>query len=106
MPEQYREKRGSAFTLSRAHDTGYYVRARCALCSLKRIYAPLDLVQLVGDIALPQLERKIRCDKCGKREFMEVNFWSPAARELEGLIIRRVAGVRTVRKVIWRDETR
>ena len=53
---------------------------------------------------LDALRRQMRCEKCGKREFMNGEFWSPTGREWEGLIVRRLVGTRMIRKVIWRDE--
>jgi len=104
VPEQYRGKRVDAFTLSRADEAGYFVRARCGLCSIKRVYRPIDLVQLVGDVGMLDLERSIRCEKCQRKDYMQIEFWYPTGRERDGLKVRRVAGIRIIRKVIWRDE--
>ena len=46
----------------------------------------------------------MRCERCGKREYMDVEFWSPTGQEWEELIVRRLVGTRMIRKVIWRDE--
>ena len=91
-------------TLSRAYEAGYYVRARCGLCNTKRVYDPSDLQQLAGDVDILELERRIRCDKCRKKEFMRVEFWYPTGQEKEGLRLRRLAGIKMVRRVIWRDD--
>lgn len=104
MPEQYRDKRGSGFTLSRADQAGYFLRAQCSLCRVKRVYRPIDLVKLVGDIGMLEIERRIRCEKCREKRFMDVSFWYPTGAERAGLKIRRLVGIRTVRKAIWRDE--
>lgn len=104
MPEQYREKRGGAFTLSKADEAGYFLRARCGLCTIRRVYRPIDLVQLVGDVGILDIERSIRCEKCQQKDYMQIEFWYPTGRERDGLKVRRVAGIRMIRKVIWRDE--
>lgn len=104
MPEQYRDKRGSGFTLSLADQAGYFLRAQCGLCCVKRVYRPIDLVELVGDIAMLEIEHRIRCEKCREKRFMHVSFWCPTGAERAGLKVRRLVGIRTIRKAIWRDE--
>lgn len=104
VPEQHRDRRRDAFTLSRADETGYFLRARCELCSVRRVYHPRDLVQLVGDVSLFDIQRSIRCEKCGRKDHMQVEFWYPTGQERVGLRIRRLVEIRTIRKVIWRDE--
>ena len=45
-----RKQRPSAWTLSKAHDSGQLVRVTCVYCSVKHWYAPADLQRLLGDI--------------------------------------------------------
>ena len=105
MPERYRgTRREDAVTLSDAHELGYLVRASCHLCSIRRVYDPCDLRQLAGNVGIRSLERRMRCERCDETENMEVGLWYPTAQERVGLRIRRLAGVKMVRKIIWRDE--
>jgi hypothetical protein len=105
MPETNGQSRGPyAFTLLAAYQQGRLVRVRCGHCIIRRVYDPGDLKQLVGDVDIDGLRRQMRCEKCGKRDYMDVEFWSPMGPEWEGLIVRRLVGTRMIRKVIWRDE--
>jgi hypothetical protein len=105
MPETNGKSRAPyAFTLLAAFQQGRLVRARCGHCNIRRVYDPGDLKQLVGDVDIDGLRRQMRCEKCGKRYYMDVEFWSPTGPEWEGLIVRRLVGTRMIRKVIWRDE--
>ena len=80
------------------------MRARCSLCRLARHYLPGDLIYLAGNVGASILERKMRCEQCGKRDYMTVEFWLPTGQEWVGLTVRRLVGTRMVRKVYWRDE--
>jgi hypothetical protein len=102
MPEQPPSKRPSAWTLSKAHRAGQLVRVRCGHCNIARHYVPADLQRLAGD--LPAAAIKMRCEKCGKSEWMRVSFENLPAAERQEIRVRRLAEVRLVRKVIWRDE--
>ncbi|MER9225779.1 hypothetical protein NKI39_08990 [Mesorhizobium sp. M0664] len=44
------------------------------------------------------------CKRCGKNEYMHAETENPSARERQGIQVRRLAGIRTVRRVIWSDE--
>ena len=90
MPEQSGKQRPSAWTLSKAHDSGQLVRVTCVHCSVKRWYAPADLQRLLGDIPADAIRM--------------ASFERPSAAERQAIKLRRLAEVRTVRKVIWRDE--
>jgi hypothetical protein len=63
---------------------------------------PADLQQLAGDVPADGI--RMRCDTCGKREWMRVSFENVPAAERQRVRVRRLAEVRMVRKVIWRDE--
>jgi hypothetical protein len=67
---------------------------------VKHWYAPADLQRLLGDIPAIQM----RCERCRKTEWIRASFERPCATERQAIKLRRLAEVRTVRKVIWRDE--
>jgi hypothetical protein len=102
MPEPSGRQKPSVWTLSKAHGAGELVRVRCAHCNIVRHYYPADLQKLAGDV--PAAAIKMRCEECGKREWMRISFERLPAAERQGIRIRRLAEVRTVRKVVWRDE--
>jgi ribosomal protein S27AE len=102
MPEQPPPKRPSAWTLSKAHGAGQLVRVRCGHCNITRHYQPADLQQLAGDVPADGI--RMRCEKCGKSEWMRATFEALPAAERQAIRVRRLAEVRMVRKAIWRDE--
>jgi hypothetical protein len=103
MPEPSGRQKPSAWTLSKAHGAGQLVRVRCGHCNITRHYQPADLQRLAGDVPADGI--RMRCEKCGKSGWMRVSFESLPAAERQAIRVRRLAEVRTVRKVIWRDET-
>jgi hypothetical protein len=102
MPEQPPSKRPSAWTLSKANDSGQLVRVRCAHCNITRHYLPADLQWLVGDIPADAI--RMRCEKCGKREWMRVSFENLPAAERQGIRIRRLVEIKLRRVPVWQDE--
>lgn len=102
MPELSGKPRPSAWTLSKAHSAGQLVRAGCVHCNIRHHYYPADLLKLAGDV--PASAIRMRCVKCGSTEWLRVTFESLSAAERQGIRIRRLAGIKMVRKVIWEDE--
>jgi hypothetical protein len=102
MPEPSGREKPSAWTLSKADESGQVVRISCVHCHLKRWYAPADLQQLLGDI--PAGAIRMRCERCRKTEWIRASFERPSAAERQAIKLRRLAGIKMVRKVIWRDE--
>lgn len=90
------------FYLSNAHSTGTFIRVTCGGCSPPRLYVPEDLIKLFGDIAVIDLDNKMRCERCGYSA--RARTFNPAASERIGLVCRRLDEVRMVRKVRWREE--
>lgn len=99
-----RPKRGGAWKLSNAHETGQLVLVRCGICNVKRWYQPGDLRDIFGDVEAELVGGKMSCERCGKNDFMHAETQSPSARERQSIRVRRLAEIRTIRRVIWRDE--
>ncbi|MFK0690896.1 hypothetical protein ACFX5Q_22230 [Mesorhizobium sp. IMUNJ 23033] len=99
-----RQKRGGAWTLGNAHDIGQLVLVRCGLCNVKRWYQPSDLREIFGDIEVELVGGKMSCERCGKNDCMHAETQNPTARERQGIRVRRLAEIRTVRRIVWRDE--
>ena len=49
------------------------------------------------------LQRKFRCDRCGSKDHMVVEFRTLVAAEMVGLVVRELVDVKTVRRPVWRD---
>lgn len=99
-----RRKRGGEWKLSNAHEIGQLVLIRCGLCNVRRWYLPSDLKEIFGDIEAELVGSKMSCKRCGKNEYMHAETQNPSARERQGIRIRRLAEIRMVRRVTWRDE--
>jgi hypothetical protein len=59
---------------------------------------------MLGDIGVVYIPAKMRCEKCGRRDYVEAIFFHPVGAEWHTLKIRRLVGVKLVRKVIWQDD--
>ena len=46
----------------------------------------------------------MRCESCGQKDYLVVAFHIPTTEERMSMRIRRLAGIRYVRKVIRQDE--
>lgn len=90
--------------LSDAHAAGQLLTVRCGHCRTTRHYLPGDVITVLGDVGLYGIVGRMRCEKCGDREWLSASFSMPSARERQGMRVRRLAKVETVRKVVWRDE--
>lgn len=105
MPEQNDRPRLRYQTLNKAHEVGQLVRAQCANCYIKRYYLPADLITILGrgDVPYWAIEHQMRCERCRRKEIViDVVFLSAAERMT--IRVRRLAEIRMVRKIIWRDE--
>ncbi len=96
------KQRPSAWTLSGAHDSGQLVRVSYVHCNRRHWYIPADVRRLLGDIPADAI--RMRCERCKKTEWTRASFERPFAAERQAIKLRRLAEVKTVRRVIWRDE--
>lgn len=106
MPDQPAKKQRSLqrFTLSKAHADGRLVRARCGSCNIKRVYRCDEMIAVAGDVDVDDLRPQLRCEKCRNKHWIDVEFWSPTARERQAVRLRRLVRVFWRRQVVWRDE--
>ncbi|TGS19049.1 hypothetical protein EN852_001615 [Mesorhizobium sp. M2E.F.Ca.ET.209.01.1.1] len=100
MPEPSSRTRRVVQTLNRAHEIGQLIRVRCINCNITRHYLPGDLAKLMGDIPFWDVERH---ERCRRREF-DVDILLPSAAQGVKIRVRRLVGVRMVRRVIWKDD--
>lgn len=90
--------------MSQAAGIGQVVKIRCIHCNIARHYLPQDIQQIFGDVGLDRLDGAMRCAACGKREYIVAAIGIPSAAERAGMTIRRLVEIRTVRRVVWRDD--
>jgi len=92
-------------TLADADGLGQFVRVGCVRCKTIRFYRPADIRTLVGEnVHILHLQERFRCDQCGKKEYMAVEFKTLLAREIPGLVIRELVEVQWVKRPVWRDK--
>lgn len=92
-------------TLDHADGMGQFVRAGCARCKTIHLYRPADIKTVVGgDMHVFRLREKLRCEQCGKRDEMVVEFKTFLGNEMVGLVVRELVEIRTVKKPIWREK--
>ena len=89
-----------------AHLHGQFVTVMCTWCSPRiiRYYRPVDIFKLVGDRHVIDLQHRFRCEKCQRKDYMEVSFEMILGDKLKGLVIRELLEIRTVKRPVWRDK--
>ncbi|MBZ9660763.1 hypothetical protein LB523_17050 [Mesorhizobium sp. ESP-6-4] len=87
-----------------AHEAGQVARISCGHCHITRHYKPIELREVIGNVTINQLREKVRCQACGKREWMSAELFHPYGQELVSIRFRRLKEIRWERRVIWRDE--
>lgn len=105
MPEQPDKwPKGVAWTLMHAQDAGQVAGVRCGHCNIKRFYKPAELREVIGNVTIDQVRKKIRCQKCGKQEWMSAELFHPSGEERQVMRFRRLIEIRWERRVVWVDE--
>lgn len=104
MPEIHPFKRLRAWTLRAAADQGQIICVSCNLCRITHNYLPDDLQKLSGNLQLDRLLVKFRCDRCGKRDYLQMKLHFPHGSEYGTLKIRRLKDIRTVTVPVWWDD--
>jgi predicted nucleic-acid-binding Zn-ribbon protein len=91
--------------LSDADANGQFVRVTCKACRIIRHYRPADIRRLLQqDLHVLKLQNKFRCDRCGSKDRMLVEFKSLMGDTIVGLVVRELLEVRMVRRPVWRDK--
>jgi hypothetical protein len=63
-----------------------------------RYYQPDDLRRLVGDVDVHGIARRMRCERCGRRDEIQAEAFIPVAAERIRLRVRRLVEIK-VRKM-------
>lgn len=87
-----------------AQNAGQVARIRCGHCNIKRFYKPGELREVIGNVTVDELRRKVRCEKCGSKDSMNAELFHPVGAEAQTIRFRRLLEIRWERRVIWRDE--
>ena len=103
MPEMNISKKLSRWSLEEARQVGHVLVVRCGLCNITRRFLPDDILKLHKNTALSRL--RFVCQECNQSAYIEVKVYYPSSWDVGKLPIRRLAGMRDIKKPIWRDET-
>ena len=91
--------------LSAAHETGNLVRVKCGYCRGRgRVYYPIDLVRLIGDVPTIRVRDYIKCEKCGHRDYITTDTFKPSAAERQAMKVRRLVEVKVRKVPVWRED--
>lgn len=105
MPElQEKWPRGVPWRLMDAHNVGQSVRITCGHCNIRRYYKPIELREIVGNVTIDEVRKKVRCEKCGLNEFIRAELFDPVGAEAVAIRYRRLVRIEFVRRIVWRDE--
>ena len=104
MPEQNTKPRGAIVRLSQAHEWGMLIRVRCGYCRTTKHYFPDDLRKILGDIDCEIIDRRMKCEGCGKGEYIDARGASLTGAEKNGLRVRRLVAIKVKKVPVWRDE--
>jgi len=94
----------NSFNLSDADGLGHAAVVRCGLCVVKRYYRPEDLMKLFGDIPCMDVESRMRCESCGRKDYLRVRIETLMAEEMAKAQFRRLKGIKLLKRPIWEDE--
>ncbi|MEI5680522.1 MULTISPECIES: hypothetical protein [unclassified Mesorhizobium] len=99
-------RRGTEWTLAHANELRHLIRIRCGTCKIQRHYYPGDLWKLYGNIELERVVSKMFCEKCGKKEYLDIDTVHPTASEIvkEKIRVRTLVEIRWIRRPVWRDD--
>lgn len=92
------------FRLSSADLQNQVIRIYCHFCRTARRYLPTDLIEVVGDVPVYELTSGMKCDNCGRGEYLAASCESTSGHDIGKLAIRRLVTIRTVRVPIWRED--
>lgn len=105
MPEGRPNRYDRQRRLREAHDAGQYIKVRCGLChGPTRHYYPADLMRLLGDVALPALQALMRCEKCGHKQYLDIDAVNASAAERTAFKVRRLIKIKVQKLPVWRED--
>ncbi|UCI33815.1 hypothetical protein [Mesorhizobium sp. B4-1-4] len=87
-----------------AHNAGQVALVTCRYCNIKRYFKPAELREVFGNVSIEALRGKMTCQKCRRKEHIDAELLHLVGQEAVNVRYRRLAEIRFVRRVIWRDE--
>jgi hypothetical protein len=103
MPDQPPKTRNIIWHLSAAAEIDQLVWVECGYCRIRHHYEPRDLIRLLGDADVNKLARRMKCERCGRKDNMEADVYLPVAVERVSMTIRRLVEVKVRRVPVWQD---
>jgi hypothetical protein len=105
MPDRPPRRRKLIWLLSEAHASGQLVRVSCRRHDDARYYQPADLIQIFGGVDVNQLDRAMKCERCGQRDNIDVDVRLPSGMELDKIKVRRLVEIKIQKLPVWRETT-
>ncbi|TIS91997.1 hypothetical protein [Mesorhizobium sp.] len=73
---------------------------RCGRCNRKRFYKPLELREVIGNVTIDEVRKKVRCQRCGSREWMDAELFHPTGEQAHTIRFRCLVEIRWEKRVI------
>ncbi len=89
--------------LSDAQRLGLVIHVSCAYCRTTRYYDPADMRMLLGNVEVDKLRARLKCEDCGKRDYVEVIGRDLPAFEKNGKTMRKLSSIQIIRRPVWKD---
>ncbi|WP_416355592.1 hypothetical protein ACLNGM_15240 [Aureimonas phyllosphaerae] len=89
--------------LDDAQRLGLVVEVACNFCRTTRYYSPADMRVLLGNVEVDSLRRRLKCEDCGKRDYVEVIGKDLPAHEKNGKVLRKLTSIQVLRRPVWKD---
>lgn len=102
MPEPYWPKKRGSYKLTDAARNGVMIHVRCPYDKRERLYLTADLIKAFGNMEVDDLDRKFKCSRCGS--LVTIKTMLPTASERQGIILRRLVDIVTIKRPVWRDD--
>lgn len=91
------------FNLSDAAKLGLAAIVRCNHCVQRRYYRPEDLMTIFGDLPCMDVERRMRCERCGKPDYLRLCMERLTGEQMARVRFRRLLRIKTLRRPVWGD---
>lgn len=100
MPEPYRKH---VYLISEAEKHARYAAIWCRYCKKRRYFLLSELRQAFGDIDCDSVvdHNNWRCTKCDGNGRIDIKIEDPPA---SGATVRRLVGIKMIRRPVWKDE--
>lgn len=65
---------------------------------------PADSVRLLGDVPVVSLLRVMKCEKCGYKDYLQIEVLNLSASERQAVKVRHFVEVKVRKLPVWRED--